>query len=111
MLESQNKLEELMPIAQQALKVQGGEVDGEIQLTALSLFHKILIQAAGEESSNAQKEKALAYLRDFIPSVCQMLSARNAGTSSQVLVKVECLHTIAEIIEKFPAAELFKYSK
>lgn len=44
MLESQGKLEELMPIAQQALKVQGGEVvDGEIQLTALSLFHKILI--------------------------------------------------------------------
>lgn len=32
-----------MPIAQQALRVQGGEVDGEIQLTALSLFHKILI--------------------------------------------------------------------
>lgn len=44
MLESQNKLEELMPIAQQALKVEGGKaVDGEIQLTALSLFHKILI--------------------------------------------------------------------
>jgi hypothetical protein len=43
MLESQNKLEELMPIAQQALKVQGEAVDGEIQLTALSLFHKILI--------------------------------------------------------------------
>ena len=42
-----------------------------------------------------------------------MLAAQNAGggTSSQVLVKVECLHTIAEIIEKFPAAELFKFSK
>ena len=55
----------------------------------------------------------MVYLRDFIPSVCQMLAAQNAGggTSSQVLVKVECLHTIAEIIEKFPAAELFKYSK
>lgn len=40
-----------------------------------------------------------------------MLAVENAGTAPQVLVKVECLHTIAEIIEKFPATELFKYSK
>lgn len=50
-LENQNRLQELIPIAQEALS--GSEADDDVKLTSLALFRKILVQAAQEDSQQA----------------------------------------------------------
>jgi len=71
MLETQNRLQELIPIAQQALASEQDTSlsDLEVKLTALALFRKILIQAAESEAALEQKATALGYLKTFIPSI------------------------------------------
>lgn len=78
-LENQNRLQELIPLAQEALKEQ--EASAEVKLTSLALFRKILIQAANENAQTSQREKALNILVDFIPSLLDQLKNANSNCS------------------------------
>ena len=70
MLENQGKLQELLPIAQETLS-KGLNISNKI--TALSLFRKILMQAIQPDSSIEQKEKAISYLDQLLPSLFTIL--------------------------------------
>lgn len=101
-LENQGKLQELLPTAHQALK---DTADLSIKLTSISLFRKILIQAA--ESENEQKQKGLVIMKTVVPDILSQLSLPyGTDAKSTVHLKLECLHSIHQLIEKYPQPEL-----
>ena len=138
LLQSQNKLTELIPIAQRALQAIDEEPSGaaaaqangqptskltsDVRLTALSLFRKILIQAADEGAQGSSEQAnggikmdrpaALSYLHTFIPSLMAQISKSKYDSEvERVRLIVEALHTLTQICEKFPPTELQQYSR
>jgi len=122
MLETQNRLQELIPIAQQALASEQDTsfTDLEVKLTALALFRKIFIQAAASDAAMEQKAIALGYLRTFIPSILKQMGreppAQQVKPDHNIIqldikLKVESLYTLTLLCEKYPSAELHKYDR
>ena len=67
------------------------------------MFRKILVQSA-QSDSNETKERSLGYLKTFIPALLTQLTE-----NKNIDVKVEAIHTLTQICDKYPAPELQKY--
>ena len=108
MLENQGKLQELLPIAQETLSNEKSGIEGKI--TAMGLFRKILMQAILPGSSVDQKEKAVGYLDQLIPSLFTILRGQEESPK-QIELKVQVLHTLTLICEKYPTIDLQKHTR
>ncbi|TNV84344.1 hypothetical protein FGO68_gene12695 [Halteria grandinella] len=78
----QDKLHELIPIAEQAIQLEDSQ--GSVKLTALQLFRKILLVDGGVQGN---------HLESFLPFI---LSSLSQPTTDSVF-KVESLHTLTQI--------------
>lgn len=86
----QSKLTELIPIAEQALKLKGVP---NVQMTALALFRKIIVE---------NQELGLRYLDSFIPYLLDSMQ------DSTLELKIESLHTLS-LIATYPNQHITKY--
>lgn len=130
-LQNQNKLQELIPIAQRALCISDSSSTSESEsievqstrLTAIILFREILIQASASPADSGQpsgqssgfkldKVAAVAYLQTFIPAlVAQVKQSHFESEAQRVRLIVEAVHTLTQICEKFPPIELQRHQK
>lgn len=134
-LQNQNKLQELIPIAQRALTITDNSQPASsaeaadlqsTRLTAIILFREILIQASAtptDQQTQTQslpstggfkldKAAAVSYLQTFIPAlVAQVKQSRFESEAQRVRLIVEAVHTLTQICEKFPAMELQRHQK
>ncbi|CDW84913.1 dna repair transcription [Stylonychia lemnae] len=89
----QDKLPELIPIAEEALLL---ESNSDIKITALQLFKKIIID---------NQEQGMKYVDSFIPFIIESL---NHDQSLQL--KIESLHTLTEL-SQFPKNIIAKFKE
>lgn len=93
----QDKLHELIPIAEQALSLKESESSHQIQLTALQLFRKILIVDKDKRDQTGVQSSHLDTFLPYILQSLQQLSKNHASSENQTVLKIEGLHTLTQV--------------